>query len=193
VARIADPEREMWWSRREVLSTCSTTVVWSADFHHEQRIAAPAWLLRRNLTVSLERGPEAELERVIDLCGVREIINQFPAGLSAKIKEDGGNLSAGYSARIALARAMVGNPRILLLDEPTLNLDEATKRIFHEALLHYGGTVLLATCDPDEAALADVVWEMENGRIVRTTPGNSFRESIARPPSLPAWARVGSS
>ncbi len=193
VARIVDPDEGDVVVDDQVLSTCSLRSCGRHISIMSNELPLLRGSLKRNLLYRWKGAPESELERVVDLCGVREIINQFPEGLSAKIKEDGGNLSAGYSARIALARAMVGNPRILLLDEPTLNLDEATKRIFHEALLHYGGTVLLATCDPDEAALADVVWEMENGRIVRTTPGNSFRESIARPPSLPAWARVGSS
>ena len=147
--------------------------------------------VRRNLSYRWRGAPDSEIERVIALCGVREVIASLPEGLSAKITEGGKNLSAGYAARVALARAMVVNPRILLLDEPTLNLDEATKRIFHEALLHYGGTVLMVTGDPEEAAIADVVWEMEDGRLVRTTPGNSFRVSIARPTVLPAWTRAG--
>jgi ABC-type multidrug transport system fused ATPase/permease subunit len=147
--------------------------------------------LRRNLLYRWREAPETELERVIDICGVREVIAVLPDGLAAKITEGGTNLSAGYAARVALARAMLGNPKILLLDEPTLNLDEATRRIFHEALLHYGGTVMLVTGDPEEAAMADVVWEMEDGRLARVVPGKSFRESISRPAMLPPWTRAG--
>jgi len=146
--------------------------------------------LRRNILYRWRDAPQAELERIIELCSLREVIAQFPEGLSAGIKEGGSNLSAGHAARVALARALVGNPKILLLDEPTINLDSATKRVFRETLLRYGGTVLLVTHDPDDAAIADVVWQMQDGRIVSKITGKAFREAIAQPAQLPAWARV---
>ena len=192
VARINDPTEGEVAVDDQVLSGCSLRSCARHISFMSNELPLLRGTLRRNLLYRWREAPEAELERVIDLCGVREVIAGLPDGLLTKITEGGTNLSAGYAARIALARAMVGNPRILLLDEPTLNLDDATKRIFHEALLHYGGTVLLVTRDPEEAAMADVVWEMEDGRLVKTMPGNSFRDSIAKPTVLPPWTRAGS-
>jgi ABC-type multidrug transport system fused ATPase/permease subunit len=192
VARISDPTEGDVLVDGQLLSGCSLK---SCARHLSLMSNALPLLrgsLRRNLLYRWREAPDSELERVIDLCGVREVIAVLPDGLAAKITEGGTNLSAGYAARVALARAMLGNPKILLLDEPTLNLDEATRRVFHEALLHYGGTVLLVTRDPEEAAIADVVWEMEDGRLVRVVPGKSFRETIASPVVLPPWTRAGS-
>jgi ATP-binding cassette subfamily B protein len=145
--------------------------------------------LRRNLLYRWRDAPEAELRRVVALCGVGEVIERL-GGLDGGVKEGGENLSRGEAARVALARALVGNPKILLLDEPTNALDARSRARFHQALAHYGGTVLLATHDPDEAALADVVWRMEDGVIVEVIPGAVAAIRGGRPLSLPDWARA---
>jgi len=192
VARITDPDEGDVAVDGQSLSGCSLRSCARQISMMSNELPLLRGSLRRNLLYRWREAPDSELERVIKLCGVEEVIAGLPDGLSAGIKEGGANLSAGYAARIALARAMVGNPKILLLDEPTLNLDDATRRIVLEAVLHYGGTVLLVTREPEEAALADVVWEMEDGRIERTIPGDSFRASVGGQTVLPAWARGGS-
>jgi ABC-type multidrug transport system fused ATPase/permease subunit len=192
VARIADPDEGHVAVDGQVLTDCSLISCARHISMMGNELPLLRGSLRRNLLYRWREAPDSELQRVVGLCGVEDVIAAFPQGLSAGIKEGGANLSLDFAARIALARAMVGNPRILLLDEPTLNLDDSTRRIVLEALLHYGGTILLVTREPEEAALADVVWEMENGRLVRTVPGNSFRESLPAPAALPAWARGGS-
>jgi ABC-type multidrug transport system fused ATPase/permease subunit len=122
--------------------------------------------LRRNLLYRWRDAPEAELRRVIRLCGVEDVIAHLPGGLDGAVHEGGVNLSRGYAARVALARAMVRNPRILLLDEPTSGLDEEAKRHFRATLAAFAGTVLMVTHDPDELAMADQVWRMEDGKVV---------------------------
>jgi ATP-binding cassette subfamily B protein len=190
VARIADPDAGEVLVDDQVLGKCSLRSCAAQISLMSSDLPLLRGSLRRNLLYRWRDAPESELERVIELCAIREVIAHFPEGLAAGIKEDGANLSAGHAARVSLARALVGNPKILLLDEPTLNLDAATKRIFRETLLHYGGTVLLVTHDPEEAAIADVVWQMEAGRIVSVFAGKTFRESIAKPVGLPPWARA---
>jgi ATP-binding cassette subfamily B protein len=146
--------------------------------------------LRRNLTYRRRSVPERELEHVIDLCGIRDIIDRYPRGLMTAVKEAGSNLPAGYRARISLARGVMGFPKILLLDDPTNGLDQEGKERVYALLRHYRGTILLATHDVTEAAMADVVWRMEDGRVVERLSGLEFAESIAYDVALPDWCRA---
>jgi ABC-type multidrug transport system fused ATPase/permease subunit len=132
--------------------------------------------LRRNLTYRKPRASEHEIWRVVMATRLDEVIDEVPGGMSAWITEGGGNLSAGQRQRIALARALMGNPRILLLDEPTANLDAESKRVFQQVMIRHHGTVLLATHDPEEAARADQVWVMRNGRIADVLTGEEYRD-----------------
>jgi ABC-type multidrug transport system fused ATPase/permease subunit len=190
VARIADPDAGEVLVDGQVIANRSLRSCARQISLMSSDLPLMRGSLRRNILYRWRDAPEAELERIIELCSLREVIAQFPEGLSAGIKEGGANLSGGHAARVSLARALVGNPKILLLDEPSVNLDNATKRVFREALLRYGGTVLLVTHDPDDAAIADVLWQMQDGRIVSKLAGKAFREAIAEPAQLPAWARV---
>ena len=77
---------------------------------------------------------------------------------------------------------MVGNPPILLLDEPSSNLDPTSREAFRQLLSRHAGTVLLVTHDPVEMALADQVWELTSGRLTKV----ETRRAVPRP----ALARV---
>lgn len=131
--------------------------------------------LRRNLTY---RRPSASLDEIWQVaarCGLDGWIKSLPDGLDAWITEGGKNLSAGERQRLALARALIGYPRILLLDEPTSSLDVVDKAVFRDALSRYPGTILLATHDLEEAKYMDTVWHLENGRLVDVTHSRSLQ------------------
>jgi molybdate transport system ATP-binding protein len=102
-----------------------------------------------------------------------------------------GELSGGQAQRAALARALVGDPRVLLLDEPLSALDARTRLAvraeLHRHLADYGGSAVLVTHDPvDAMALADRVVVVEEGRVVQTgTPAE-----IARRPRTDYVARL---
>ncbi|MBI4546185.1 MAG: ABC transporter ATP-binding protein [Gemmatimonadetes bacterium] len=93
-------------------------------------------------------------------------------GLSALAASPVQSLSGGEAQRVALARALVLEPEILMLDEPTANLDVTTRRRFREDLERltraHAGAALLITHDPTDAfALADRIAVMDGGRIVQ--------------------------
>ncbi len=107
-------------------------------------------------------------------------------GLEALQHADVGRLSGGEAQRVALARALVLEPAVLMLDEPTANLDVTIRRRFREELgqvmRERAGSVVLITHDPGDAFdLADRVAVMESGRIVQVgTP-----EELTTDPATP--------
>ncbi|MBA2243768.1 MAG: ABC transporter ATP-binding protein [Gemmatimonadetes bacterium] len=132
--------------------------------------------IRRNLTYRKRTASEEEVQRVVLACRLDEILTGLPGGLDSWVTEGGKNLSMGQRQRIALGRALMGNPPLLLLDEPTANLDPESKDVFHRVMTRHLGTVLLVTHDSAEAALADQVWRMESGRVVEVLSGEEYRD-----------------
>ena len=113
--------------------------------------------------VAGDRGGPAEAR-------ARELLGKV--GLSDRAADPVQRLSGGELQRVALCRALLRRPRLLLADEPTGNLDEETGRAVLELLLGLargeGSTVLYVTHSPELAAAADVVWTMHSGVLERT-------------------------
>jgi ABC-type multidrug transport system fused ATPase/permease subunit len=120
----------------------------------------------KNIRYRWRDAPEAEVARVVALCGVDEILAELPEGARTHVTEGAGNLSVGQRQRLALARALLGNPAVLLLDEADANLDPHASAVLDRVLAEYSGTVLCVTHRPDRLAQADIIWYLEGGRLV---------------------------
>lgn len=92
--------------------------------------------------------------------------------LSDKSKSRARNLSGGQKQRLAIARAIVNDPKILFADEPTGNLDSATGEVIENLLFSYnkrqGVTLIIVTHDQDLADRCDIQIQMRDGKIVST-------------------------
>jgi len=140
---------------------------------------------------NVARFAEVDSLKVIEAAkrtGIHEMILRFPRGYDTQIGEAGGMLSGGQRQRLGLARAMYGNPAILVLDEPNANLDDAGERSLLEAvkdLRSAGKTVILVTHRPSVLAVADLLVVMQGGRMVHCGPRDEvlavLRAESARP------------
>jgi len=133
--------------------------------------------IERNLSYRWPSAPEQALAEARTLCGIDQLLAELPNGIRTRVSEDGSNLSLGQRQRIGLARAILGNPRLLLLDEVDANLDHSAALALRRVLSEYPGTVLLVTHRLDWVKLADQVWHIDNGQLVETGTPNQVLNS----------------
>ncbi len=129
------------------------------------------------------------MEAVMDaakLAGAHDFILQMSEGYDTVIGERGSKLSGGQRARIAIARALATNPRLLLLDEATAALDYESERLIHDnmAAITKGRTVLIVAHRLSTLRLADRLLVLDNGRLVETGHHTALLKSGGRYASL---------
>src|SRR3984893_10535675 len=92
--------------------------------------------IRENLLMGKPSASDVELWRVIEAANARNFIERLPDGLESIVGERGVKLSVGEKQRVSIARALLKDPPILILDEATASVDTATERLIQEALEH---------------------------------------------------------
>lgn len=124
--------------------------------------------VRENIALGRPGSSEADVEEALGVAHATEFVDTLPWGLDTRIGEQGMSLSGGQRQRLALARAVLGKPAILVLDDPLSALDVGTEALVQEDLRRVltRSTTVLVAHRPSTAALADRVLHLENGRIV---------------------------
>ena len=115
-----------------------------------------------------EHYPEEQVEKVIESSGLTEFISELPTGLQYRVGENGANLSGGQKQRIAVARALIRNKPILILDEGTSAIDMQTAYDIENRLLKMENLTLITITHHLEQSLLDKydeIFYMENGHI----------------------------
>lgn len=140
-------------------------------------VSAQLPLLRGTIAMNVRyRKPEAseeELAIAIDTAGLHTLLDQLPRGLATKLCEGGGNAPAHLRARITLARALLGNPRLLLIDDvETLFGGDHAEAVVRELTRDYPGTIIYAVRDAALARFADRAWLLNHGELVVETPAH---------------------
>ena len=116
-----------------------------------------------NVVLAARNGSRAESASY-----ARELLDKF--GMNDRLTHRPAQLSAGERQRVAMARALLNRPKLLLADEPTGNLDEDNARALLDLLAGFhkeGGTIVLATHDAAAAARADRIVELSRGKIAK--------------------------
>jgi len=134
--------------------------------------------VRENIAYGSADVSPAAVEAAARLANADGFIRELPGGYDAVVGERGTTLSSGQRQRIAIARAAVRRAPILILDEPTTGLDEASARAVTEAFerVASGPTTFIVTHDPRLAASADLVVYIERGRVIEQgSPGDLLR------------------
>ena len=122
--------------------------------------------VRENLTLGFPDASDAEVEQALTIAQA-QFVHDLPWGLDTRIGEQGMSLSGGQRQRLALARAVVSRPSVLVLDDPLSALDVHTESLVEQALRRVlsSTTALLVVHRPSTVALADRVALLEDGTI----------------------------
>jgi subfamily B ATP-binding cassette protein MsbA len=123
--------------------------------------------IRQNILFPRPDATEEELTAAINAAYVNEFTDRFEDGLETLIGERGVKLSGGQQQRIAIARAVLANPKILILDEATSNLDTESEALIQKSLaeLTKGRTTFVIAHRLSTIRKADQILVIENGRI----------------------------
>ncbi len=138
--------------------------------------------VRENILFGLKTVDETRFEEILDAANVREFIDRLPEGLDTRIGESGARLSGGQRQRLAIARALVRDPQVIVLDEPTSALDVMSEKLVQEAIesLVSGRTTLIVAHRLSTIRNADKILVMEGGKVVEE---GGYDELVSRPDS----------
>ena len=140
---------------------------------------APIW---QNIAYGKPEATRAEILRAAELANASEFIDRMPEGYNTIVGERGMTLSGGQRQRIAIARAIIRNTPILILDEPTTGLDAAAEKLVVEALdrLMEGKTVITIAHRLSTVRSANVIFVIKEGRLLE----QGTREELIRDDGL---------
>ncbi|MBI1979470.1 MAG: ATP-binding cassette domain-containing protein, partial [Elusimicrobia bacterium] len=121
---------------------------------------------------------QSEIEAAAKIANAHSFILELPNGYDTVVGEKGVRLSGGQRQRLAIARAVLKNPPILILDEATSSLDSESERLVQEALerLMQSRTVLVVAHRLSTIRKADRILVLENGRIIEEGQHDSLLE-----------------
>ena len=124
--------------------------------------------IRENLLMGKPDATDAELWRAVDAANARQFIERLPEGLESVVGERGVKLSMGEKQRLSIARALLKDPPILILDEATASVDTATERLIQEALerLMANRTSIVIAHRLSTIVYADQILVLDHGRII---------------------------
>jgi ABC-type bacteriocin transporter len=126
--------------------------------------------IEENLSLGLS--DDTDLEHVVEACKVasaHEFINELPLRYNTMLEENASNLSGGQRQRLAIARAILKNPDILIMDEATSNLDSTTERAISETINSFEGiTTIIIAHRLSTIMRCDRIYVMDKGEIIHS-------------------------
>lgn len=136
--------------------------------------------LRENLTLGTPHADDATVLEAARIAGIADFVNTHPQGFDMLVGERGESLSGGQRQGVAIARALMNNPSMLLLDEPTAAMDNASEEGIKRRLGEYaqGKTVVLVTHRTSLLELVDRIIVMDAGQIVADGPKEQVVQAL---------------
>lgn len=136
--------------------------------------------LRDNFTLSETQVSDAALVRAAEIANLSEFINRHPQGFDMVISERGDSLSGGQRKCVALARAVINDPPILMMDEPTGSMDHSTEMAVKQQLAEYvkGRTWMVVTHRNSLLEMVDRIIVIDNGKLVADGPRDSVVQAL---------------
>ncbi len=136
--------------------------------------------LRDNIAAGAVRADDADIIRAAEAAGLARFVNSHPMGFDMPVGERGQQLSGGQRQAVALARALLHEPPMLLLDEPTGSMDNATEEEIKGRLgeMSKGRTLVVVTHRTSLLALVDRIIVVDAGRIVADGPKDQVVEAL---------------
>ncbi|NQU59763.1 MAG: ATP-binding cassette domain-containing protein [Rhodospirillales bacterium] len=135
-----------------------------------------AGTVRDNITHRYPQATDEEIIKAATASGVHHFIIDLPDGYGTEIGEAGRRLSGGQRQRIAIARALVGDPPVLLLDEPSSSLDRQAEQELRQTLTNIGKlrTVIIITHSPILLAACDDLVALDRGKVALAGPSKEI-------------------
>lgn len=124
----------------------------------------------RNVVYRRPTASREEIDEVLRRVGLDTALARMPRGLETPIADGGADLPAGLAQRIELARALLGEPRLLLLDDPDRGLDPAGRAALDRILSERRQTALVVTQNLERARASDRIWFIEDGCLREDGP-----------------------
>ena len=168
IARFFDPvEGNIYIDGRNIISEFSISECREQIGLVEQSAPLMYGTLRENITYAFPEAAESEINRVIKLANLDDLIARLPQGLETLIGEHGDTVSGGERQRIAIARALLPRPKLLLLDEPTAHLDSINASKLYETFMNVKSQCTLLVIAHRDATIeaADSVIILESGQV----------------------------
>jgi ATP-binding cassette subfamily C protein len=119
-----------------------------------------------NITITAPGTKLEQVKKVVKAVGLEDDINQMPMGLHTVLSEDSGTISGGQQQRILIARAIVGNPKIIYFDEATSALDNVTQAMVCESLERLKATRVVIAHRLSTVMNCDRIFVLEKGNVV---------------------------
>lgn len=136
--------------------------------------------VKDNILLSAPHEDNKAVLEAARIAGVTDFVDRHPSGFDLQVGERGEQLSGGQRQSIAVARALLRDPPILVMDEPSNAMDNSTEDMFKQRFSNWssGKTLLLVTHRASLLSLVDRIIVMDNGRIIADGPKESVLEAL---------------